>query len=230
MTEMTEALERLASLKDRGVLTQEEFDRQKAALLNAPAAVPTAPTYVAPTGGSGKAGWIALAVVVLLIAAGAALWATGMLARWGIGGSADTTNSTAFNPVTPTATATAEMSGTPMAPAAAPSPAYIPPSVDAAPSADGSGAAQLFGRVWASQGNTSANCPDALMFRPDQMAMDWKNREPHEKLLDVTFTAETPNTVVVTAQNNPGIRMVAQISGTQMVFDGCNYLKTNFEH
>lgn len=47
MADITEALERLADLRDRGVLTQEEFDAQKALLL-APTADPDIPVPAAP--------------------------------------------------------------------------------------------------------------------------------------------------------------------------------------
>jgi hypothetical protein len=107
-TDRIERLERLARLRDQGMLSPEEFEREKAALLAAPAA----------GGGSGRTTAIAIACgcLLLLVVAAAAWWSFRDLPVAGRNATAD---------AGPSANATA--------PAAAPAPAAPAPAATAAP-------------------------------------------------------------------------------------------------
>lgn len=88
MADISEALERLAGLRDRGILTSEEFDRQKAALLAPPAAPvpPVAPSYdyaPRPAAAADRTPFYIVAGIVLLAIIGAGLWAAGVFGRSG---------------------------------------------------------------------------------------------------------------------------------------------------
>lgn len=155
MSDITGALERLADLRDRGILTQEEFDQQKAALLRPPAApgMPAAhgsatsptpapafvdapqpieyrsPSYAPPAAGNKTALFVAIGVAALALVA-LALWAAGVIRLPG-GGNDAMTASTNF----PAPGFTASMpNGASTAAAPPPASSYAPavPTVPAA--------------------------------------------------------------------------------------------------
>lgn len=144
MSDITEELGRLADLRDRGVLTQEEFDQQKAALLHPPAdaspktsadattaapaaaaaaapvvaerpAKPRPPGYAPPTAGSNTAVFVIVGVVALIVIV-LALWATGVFRPHGTNSASTAgTDSSALNLNLSTPTTSPSSAATPLA-------------------------------------------------------------------------------------------------------------------
>lgn len=235
MEDLSEALERLAALKDRGVLTQEEFDHQKALLLNPPVPhadvppppppiVPAAPaaTYVAPppSGGNNMLIFV-IGGIVVLVAIAAALWATGVLAPLGLKGpSSAGTASTAFNPLGTGSNTTMVPGAVPTAaPLAVPTaaPTYTPP-YPAAATADTN---PVLGS-WTSESSNEA-CPQTVTFTDTLLTMvGTKDGAPQTKQAVVTYNVQG-NTVSVTDTGNSHTTVSASVTDGQMVLDGCTY-------
>lgn len=150
MSDISEELGRLADLRDRGVLTQDEFDQQEAALLHpaadaapsvsaaatapapspipatvpAPAAKPRPPGYAPPSSGSNTAIFVIVGVVAILVIA-IALWATGVFRPRGMTNGA-TTASTDFAGINSNLSAPITAPGTAATPLASSNPTPVP--------------------------------------------------------------------------------------------------------
>lgn len=249
MADITEALERLASLRDRGVLTPDEFDRQKAALLDppAPAAVPppspvpsyAPPVYPASRGGSDKTllyvgGGIAALVIVVAL-----LWVTGVLAKVGLVRSpAELSSSTAsINPQFGGATGSA--TNPPAGPASAPTSGYATPYAGAAganPPAGAAGANPLAGAAganpligeWESADRSKTNCPQRIVFTSTYLMIEGgRSGTTETRRVNVVYNVISPLAVNVTAQDGENHTVSASVLGSRMEMEHCTFVNTN---
>lgn len=236
MADITESLERLAALKERGILTQDEFDQQKAALLNpsataappSPAATPgfappyqPATPYAAPAAGGGAQPWMFVAgAAALLVVAALALWATGTLARLGIG-------STPFGGGSSSSFASTNSSSPPMPfPGPAVAPAALPTPAPYAPAPDTSlaSANPLIGD-WVNDGGDTASCPSRVSFSPTMLTMTrMENGVPIVKEAAMTYELNG-NTIKLTSPSDASVTTTAEVEGNHMrLEDGdCSY-------
>jgi hypothetical protein len=222
MTDITEELARLADLKDRGVLTEAEFDEQKALLLHpaaaataAPAAAAVAPAPVAPPyappprqAGSVVPVLIVVGVLVVLVLAGGLLWASGLLGRVGHS-SAQTVAAVSSAPVAPASSAIIAPPALPVAPVPAPAVAQVT-------------ANPLLGQ-WVSDSGGGSNCGGGLTFADTTVTISQPdgNGGMKEETDPLTYVVLSPTSVTLYPGKNPGESKVIELVDGHFMLESC---------
>jgi len=224
MSDITEELARLADLKDRGVLTQAEFDEQKALLLHpaaAPAAAPVAPPLVAPPpvapviapppprqGGSLVPILIVVGVLVVLVLGGGLLWASGLLSKFGHSPT-PTVATVSSAPVVVASSAIAAPPALPVAPA----PVVAQPIPN-----------PLMGQ-WVSDSGGGSNCGGGLTFGESTVTISQPdgNGGMKQETSPLTYAVLSPTSVTLYPTNNPGQSKVIAIVDGSFMLESCRF-------
>jgi hypothetical protein len=220
----SEELERLADLRDRGVLTQAEFDEQKALLLHAPPAAPAAPAPpppippapIAPPPKRGSAvpaimvvGGLVIVALVLVL-----LWAAGVLRLPRMSSKNDAEiNSWATAARAPAASAAPAMNG----PAAAPPPqAQFPPS-------EASSSNPLIG-VWIAESIAGKTCPTRIVFGPSDVTISEPDGSGGTKMEihPIVYVVQSPTAVSIAQPGVGSSANLIQIQNGHLYLDGCD--------
>lgn len=247
MNYVGEELQRLAALLDRGVLTRQEFDQQKALLLNPrdstpPVALAPADPFVSPPPEPAAsslspppqslpaaAPQIAFPPSAsnkgpLIVFGVLGVLIAALLVLWATGtlakwGLLNSPGLSSHSSVN-ASTATTNPFGLPTtAPTKAPIPAPMP---SLTPNAEIAGTNPLIGE-WVHQGMQTDTCPQTVGFAASTVAMSGtKNGVPQQQSVSVTYVVQSPETVIVTAN---GDAATARISGSSMTLDNCTYTR-----
>lgn len=244
VTTASEELERLADLRDRGILTLAEFDEQKTLVLHggavapaappppaaAPPAAPVAPsvaapfpppTAAAPAKRKGGAGVLVLILGSLVIALVVVLmWAAGLIRK----PSPPTSDRAPPDNAAPANAAPAN--------AAHPAAAFVAPTAitpagpaPQAPPSDGAAVAAnpLLGE-WVGEGGGGSNCPNRVIFGPTRVAIGQPDGNGGEKIEfhPIAYVVQGPTTVSITQPGAATGTDQVQIQNGHIYLDGCD--------
>jgi hypothetical protein len=202
MADVSEALERLADLHTRGILTQAEFNAQKAALLNPAPAQAAAPAVERIGGGVGaRVALIAAGMLVLAFA----LWAVGIL------------HLPHYSRPETQAEIDAELRGDSPKPVGTAS--VAPASISAAQPAVSTAAASSNPMIgdWVNDGTPSAECPSKVTFAASTMTITMvKSGKPEIEIEPINYTVQSPTMVLVTNTNSPDSSMPFQVQNGRL--------------